>query len=147
MRLLSADFPLSHVWQLPYKIVRVLIIKHYAVYIERGTCSPLLDVGSQIWEDFGLIAFYLALRCWLDGGAIFSHQCLSVRLCFCFVSFEPDIESGVSRSFPWIGSGNFTNLICRSNRQSILLHLGLGWLRNFHSIFLVLDWAAKIFAV
>ena len=30
------------------------------------------------------------------GGAILLHQCLSVPLCFCFVSFEPDIESGAS---------------------------------------------------
>jgi hypothetical protein len=54
MRLLSAVFPLSHVWQLPYKIVRVLMIKHYAIYIERGICSPLLDVSSQIWGGFWL---------------------------------------------------------------------------------------------
>ncbi len=54
MRLLSDVFLLYHVWQLPYEIVRVLMIKHYAIYIESGICSPLLAVGSQIWGGFWL---------------------------------------------------------------------------------------------
>ncbi len=45
-------FLLRHVWQLPYEIVKVLMIKHYAIYIESGICSPLLAVGSQIWGGF-----------------------------------------------------------------------------------------------
>jgi hypothetical protein len=64
MRLLSAIlFSLSHVWQLPYKIVRVLMIKHYAICIESGICWMLV---RRYGEDFGLIACYLTLRCWLD---------------------------------------------------------------------------------
>ena len=31
-----------------------ILIKHYAIYIESGICSPLLDVGSQIWGGFWL---------------------------------------------------------------------------------------------
>ncbi len=45
-----------------------------------------------LWAGAGKLCF-----CGLDNsGAIFSHQCLAILFSFCFVSFEPDIESGAS---------------------------------------------------
>ncbi len=56
-------FLLCHVWQLPVEIVRVLMFKHYVLYIESGICSPLLAVGSQIWGGFWLDRLDIALAC------------------------------------------------------------------------------------
>jgi hypothetical protein len=63
-----------------------------------------LSLASCCGFEFAFWGFFLAFTTTRSftaiflqkGRAILLHQCLSVSLCFCFVSFEPDIESGAS---------------------------------------------------
>ncbi len=54
------------------------MIKHYAIYIERGICSPLLDVSSQIWGGFWLdrLLSDITMLAWLL--VIWHYACLPV---------------------------------------------------------------------
>ena len=98
--------------------------------------SLLLFCGRRKWGalQHSLISLFLSLYYTPCSESVASLGLSPEISQFVFVLFCVVLPGNRKWSFPWIGSGTFTNLFCRPNRQSILLHLDLDWLWKFSTI-------------